>query len=163
MKTTRTFIAILASIAFMSHIVSCQTTADDEFIGRNEIALPSDTLTPEALWAMGRIGAYEASPNGEKIAYQVTYYSVALNKSHTVLYVCNADGSDQQLLTATSLSESSPTWLSDDRIAFLSEGEVWSMNAAGKERKQLTQTEGSVDDFLFAPDGEKVILIKSVP
>ena len=163
MKTTRTFIAILASIAFMSHIVSCQTTADDEFIGRNEIALPSDTLTPEALWAMGRIGAYEASPNGEKIAYQVTYYSVALNKSHTVLYVCNADGSDQQLLTATSLSESSPTWLSDDRIAFLSEGEVWSMNAAGKERKQLTQTDGSVDDFLFAPDGEKVILIKSVP
>jgi len=163
MKTTRSIIGILASFAFMSHVVSCQTAADDEFIGRNEIALSSDTLTPEALWAMGRIGTHKASPSGEKIAYQVTYYSVALNKSHTVLYVCKADGSDQQLLTATTKSESAPTWLDEDHIAFLSEGEVWSMNAAGKERKQLTKTDGSVDDFLFAPDGEKVILIKSVP
>ena len=30
-------------------------------------------MTPEALWAMGRIGGAEASPNGQ-VVYQVGYY-----------------------------------------------------------------------------------------
>ena len=35
------------------------------FIGKNEIKLTGNKMTPEALWAMGRIGATQASPNGE--------------------------------------------------------------------------------------------------
>ena len=45
-------------------------------IGKSNIQLQSDCMTPEALWAMGRIGGCAASPDGKKIAYQVGYYSV---------------------------------------------------------------------------------------
>ena len=45
--------------------------AQDVNIGRNNITLKSDLMTPEALWAMGRIGAAQASPDGKRIVYQV--------------------------------------------------------------------------------------------
>ena len=153
-----------ALMATLTVIPSCtEKTEEGPFIGRNEITLQSDTLTPEALWAMGRIGTYSASPDGRRVVYQVTYYSVAENRSHTVLYMMNADGSEQKMLTTTARNESDPAWISNERIAFLTDGEVWSMDTNGKGRKQLTQTDGSVDGFLFSPDGKKVILIKSVP
>ena len=66
---------------------------------KNNIKLKSDLMTPEALWAMGRISSYDASPDGQKIVYQVGYYSVKENKSHHVLYMMNADGTNQVLLT----------------------------------------------------------------
>ena len=34
----------------------------------------SDFMTPEALWAMGRIGGAQASPDGKLIVYRVAYY-----------------------------------------------------------------------------------------
>ncbi|MBO4642521.1 MAG: S9 family peptidase [Bacteroidaceae bacterium] len=151
-------------MATLTLATSCeQTNKTEGFIGRNDITLQSDTMTPEALWAMGRIGSYAASPDGTHIAYQMTYYSVEENRSHTVLWMMNADGSENRMLTTAAKSESDPAWLDNGRLAFLTEGEVWTMDADGKNRKQITQTDGSVDGFLFSPDGKKVILIKSVP
>ena len=79
--------------------------AQDVNIGKNNITLKSDLMTPEALWAMGRIGAAQASPDGKKIVYQVGYYSVKENKGHQVLHVMDANGKDDRLLTTTAKSE----------------------------------------------------------
>ena len=132
-------------------------------IGKSNIQLSSDLMTPEALWAMGRISAYAPSANGQKIVYQVGYYSVKENKSHHVLYIMNADGTGQTLLTKSAKNETDPSWLNDGRIAFLSGGEIWAMNADGTGRKQLSNTDGCVEGYKFSPDGQKVILIKSLP
>ncbi|MCR5152151.1 MAG: hypothetical protein K6A98_03220, partial [Prevotella sp.] len=51
-------------------------------IGKSDIQLQSDLMTPEALWAMGRIATAVPSPDGKKVVYQVGYYSVKENKSH---------------------------------------------------------------------------------
>ena len=37
-------------------------------IGKSNIKLSSKMLTPEALWAMGRISGYAASPDGKQRA-----------------------------------------------------------------------------------------------
>lgn len=60
---------------------------------------------------MGRIGSSCVSPDGKRIAYTVSYYSVKENKSHLVIYVMNADGSGNQLLTTTAASEGEPAWI----------------------------------------------------
>ena len=154
--------AILASVA---PLTSCTEGTDGNIITRCDIQLASDTLTPEALWAMGRIGSYTVSPDGSKVAYQVTYYSVEENRSNTILYVrpvsCDsvATANEEVFLGLGS----DPAWLSEDCIAFADRGEVWTMNAKGKARKQLTKTDGAVEGFLFSPDQRKVILVKSVP
>ena len=136
---------------------------DDVNIGKQHITLQNDVMTPEALWAMGRISSYEASPDGQKIVYQVGYYSVKHNKSHHVLYMMKADGSGQQKLTTSAKNETDPSWLDNETIAFISGGEVWSMKADGSNRRQLSQTGGDVEGYKFAPDRKKVILLKSIP
>ena len=139
------------------------TKAEDENIGKQNIRLESTTMTPEALWAMGRIGGYQASPDGSHIAYQVGYYSVKANKSHHVLYMMNADGSGQQLLTQGAKNETDVQWLDNETIAFITGGEIWSMKLDGTDRRQLSKTDGAVEGFQFSPDRTKVIILKSIP
>ena len=136
---------------------------DDVKIGKQNINVPDRRMTPEALWAMGRIGAYAASPDGSKIVYQVGYYSVKHNKSHHVLYMIQADGTNLTLLTKGDKNETDAVWLDNETIAFLTGGEVWTTKSDGTERRQLSKTEGSIDGFKFSPDRQKIILIKSIP
>ncbi len=148
----------------MTTISSCQHAGNTPIIGKNNIALTSDRLTPEALWAMGRIGAFAVSPDGKNVVYQVAYYSVSQNKSHNVLYVMPIDNSaSPRLLTTTAASETDPAWLDNSRIAFLSEGQLWAANSDGSAKTQLTRDTTDIEGFLFSPDKTKVILIKSLP
>ena len=131
-------------------------------IGKNNIQLKNDLMTPEALWAMGRIGSYAPSADGKKVVYQVGYYSVSENRGHQVLCIINTDGTGQRQLTTSAENESDPAWLGD-RIAFLTGGEVWTMASDGSDRRQLSHTNGEVEGFKFSPDGQRVILIQSIP
>ena len=150
-------IILLSAVTIMS---ACKQT-DENIITRSDIKLESDVMTPEALWAMGRIGSYAVSPDGQKVAYQVSYYSVEEDRSNTVIYL---KAIDQEEAEPTLLGlGSSPTWLDDNTIAYSREGEVWRMNTRGKARKQLTQTDGQVEGFLFSPDQKRLVLVKQVP
>ena len=132
-------------------------------IGKNNITLKSDLMTPEALWAMGRIASAQASPDGKKIVYQVGYYSVKENKGRLVLYIMNADGSGNTLLTKGEKSETDAVWIENgQKIAFMSGGQVWTMNPDGTNRKQLTYDKTGIDGFKFSPDGKRVILVKQL-
>ena len=151
----------LAVIAFT--MLGSTKAQETEVIGKSNIKLNSRMMTPEAMWAMGRIGATEASPNGDKVVYQVGYYSVKQNKSHQVLCIMDANGVNNKQLTTSSKSETDPTWLDAETIAFISGGEIWTMKADGSERKQLSKTDGKVEGFKFSPDRSKVIILKSLP
>ena len=153
---------LLAAILLM--LGSGTTKAQEDVkIGKQNITVKDGRMTPEALWAMGRIGGYAASPDGQHIAYQVGYYSVKHNKSHHVLYMMNADGTGRQLLTKGDKNETDAQWLDGQTIAFLTGGEIWSMKLDGTDRRQLSKTGGEVEGFKFSPDGKKVLLIKSLP
>ena len=136
-------------------------------IGKSDIKIEDGRLTPEVLWSMGRIGGVALSPDATRIAYQVTYYSVKENASHTVIYVMDEDGGNAKLLTRTSKSEHSPVWIDNDHIAFLSVSkgvqQIFSMDADGKHRRQLSFTDKDVEGFLFSPDLKNVLMVMSVP
>ena len=155
-------LAVAAAIGCASVNAEAQT-----MIGKTtDVAAISkgDRMTPETLWAMGRIGGASASPDGKTIAYQVGYYSVKENKSHQMLYTVSADGKRQQALTTTAASETDAAWINGGkRIAFLSKGQLWSMNVDGSDRRQLTKSDIDIEGFKFSPDEKKVLLIKSLP
>ncbi|MBO6216038.1 MAG: S9 family peptidase [Prevotella sp.] len=137
---------------------------DDTMIQKNNIRIDGDRMTPEALWAMGRIGSYAASPNGKQIVYTVAYYSVKQNKGHHMLFIMDANGLNKSLLTTSAKNETDPAWIDGGkRIAFLTDGQLWSMNPDGTDRRQLTHDTTEIEGFKFSPDGSKVILIKSIP
>ena len=134
---------------------------NDVKIGKQNIKLTSNLMTPEALWAMGRIGAAEASADGKQIVYQVGYYSVKANKSQQKIAIINADGTGNTTLTTGSKSETDPSWY-QGKIAFLSGGQLWTMNPDGSDRKQISKTTKDIEGYKFSPDGKKVILLHSI-
>ena len=155
-------LAVAAAIGCASVNAEAQT-----MIGKTtDVAAISkgDRMTAETLWAMGRIGGATASPDGKTIAYQVGYYSVKENKSHQMLYTVSADGKLQRTLTNTAASETDAAWINGGkRIAFLSKGQLWTMNADGSDRRQLTKSDIDIEGFKFSPNEKKVLLIKSIP
>ena len=167
----RRFIAlgalIVAAIAFILFFMKTGKEDNKVFIGKSNIKVEDGRLTPEVLWAMGRIGGVAVSPDGSRIAYQVSYYSVKENSSHTVIYIMNDDGSDVRLLTKEAASEHSPAWIDNDHIAFLTVSagvqQIFSVDASGKHRKQLSFMEKDVEGFLFSPDMKNVLMVMSVP
>lgn len=169
MKKTDLMTMTAAMMFAASGYVNADTPAntDKPVIGKQEIRIKNKKLTPEALWAMGRIGSSSVSPDGKQIAYTVSYYSVKENKSHTVIYVMNADGTNNLLLTHTADSEVEPTWIKGgSKIAFLTATsgsmQIWEMNPDGSERKQLSSYEGGIEGFKFSPDESKVLFISQI-
>ena len=155
---TKRYIAILVGLVLLG---SPSKAEDDVKIGKQNIKLTSNLMTPEALWAMGRIGACEASADGKQIVYQVGYYSVKANKSQQKIAIINADGTGNTTLTTGTKSETDPTWL-NGKIIFLTGGQIWTMNPDGTDRKQISKTSKDIEGFKFSPDGKKVILLHSI-
>ena len=152
------YLAILVGLVLLGTPIKAQ---DDVKIGKQNIKLSSNLMTPEALWAMGRIGSCEASADGKQIVYQVGYYSVKANKSQQKIAIINADGTGNTTLTTGNKSETDPTWY-QGKIAFLTGGQIWTMNPDGTDRKQISNTKKDIEGFKFSPDGKKVIILHSI-
>ena len=142
-------------------------TEDSLLIRRSDIRIENKRLTPEALWAMGRIGGVAVSPDASKVAYTVSYYSVPQNKSNTEIFLMNADGSGNTQLTQDAWQENQPVWIKEGKkLAYLSNEsgstQVWQMDPDGTNRRQLTDYEGGIEGFAFSPDGKKLLFIAQV-
>ena len=165
MKKTFLFISssLFVSVALMM-TTACGTQKETEQVNieKQTVKVEDGRMTPEALWAMARIGGHSVSPDGQHIVFQQGYYSVAENKSHQVLWMMNADGSEQKQITTDADNETDAQWLDNETIAFLKGGEVWKMKIDGSARKQLSETEGKVEGFMFSPNRKKVIILQSI-
>ncbi len=155
------------AIALSALLLGTPAMNAQNMIEKNNITLTSDLMTPEALWAMGRIGSAQASPDGQQVVYQVSYYSVKENKSHTMLFI-QPTKADKSIVTPTRLTtdaknETDAAWIEGgQKIAFLREGQLWKMNPDGTGRVKLTDSKIDIEGFRFSPDGKHVILIKSL-
>ena len=124
-------------------------------------------LTPELMWAFGRVGSPAISPDGSKMIYPVTWYDIKQNKGNTELFSMNIDGSDNKQITSTPKGENQPTWRPDGKkLGFISSEsgspQLWEMNADGSDRKQISNIEGGISGFAYAPDQSKIIYLADV-
>ena len=147
--------------------VNVKETGDKNLIGKSDIRIKDGRMTPEALWAMGRIGGMNVSPDGKKVVYTVAYYSVPENKSNREVFVMNADGSDNKQITKTGFAENEAVWIKGGtKIAFLcnesGSSQLWEMNPDGTDRKRLSDNDKDIEGFAFSPDEKKVLFISQV-
>lgn len=149
-------------------LLSCNTQKEpsEAVIGKSDIVIVNGIFTPEALWALGRLGEVAVSPSGLRVAYTVTYYSVEQNRSNTEIFVMNADGSACQQITKTAAHEFNIAWVDDNTIAYISTesetAQIWAMDAQGKNRKQLSDFDGDINGFAISPKGDKILFISDV-
>ncbi len=166
-KTNLLIMSAAMTLAACTGGTQTNRQADEDIIGRTTtLKIENKRMTPEALWAMGRIGGMAVSLDGTKVAYTVSYYSVPQNKSNSEVFVMNADGSDNQQITHTPKGESNVVWTKDGKLRFLSNesgsSQIWEMNSDGSGRKQLTNYDGDIEGFAFSPDESKVLFVSQV-
>lgn len=152
-------------------LTACGTSNSDSsqsanLIGKSSIKIEGRKLTPEALWAMGRIGSVDVSPTGQ-VVYTVTYYSVEQDKGNSEVFVMDANGANNKQITSTPFSETSAEWIKNGtKIAFISaesgSHQLWEMNPDGSGRKQLSNEEGGIEGFKLSPDEKKIALVKTI-
>lgn len=160
-------VLMTAALCMSSCKREAKQTEQIPFIGKQEVKVTNGRMTPETLWAMGRIGSASVSDDGKKVAYTVAYYSVPENKSHRVIYTMNADGSENAMLTKTPFNEGDPQWIRHGtQIAFLSNesgsNQIWTMNADGSGRRKVSSYDGDIEGFTVSPDGKKVLFIAQI-
>ncbi len=155
------------ALATLAACNSEKKNGDEPLIGKQTPVIENGLMTPEVLWAFGRIGSVQVSPDETKILYTVSYYSIEQNKSNSEICVMNADGTERKQITATPNRESSAKWMKDSKtIAFISNesgtSQIWTMKADGSRRNRLTDTEGGINDFAFSPDESKLLYVADV-
>lgn len=138
-----------------------------QIIGYRSLDVPDGKLTPEVLWALGRLSEPRISPDKNTVLYGVTWYDVGQNKGNRELYSVGTDGSGFRQLTTTSKGEYDAQWRPDGkRIGFLTAEsgsmQVWEMNPDGSDRKQVSDIEGGVTGFRYSPDQTKVFFTAEV-
>lgn len=159
---------------FLSSVLlaSCSPKENGEkierkIIGKPELEMKTNRLTPEILWSFGRVGEVALSPDNKTIVFGVKYYDISENKGNNEIYSMNTDGSGINRLTRTVTSESNIIWKPDgSKIGFLyaddGSTQMWEMNPDGTNRKKVSDIEGGITGFKYSPDGSKVIFAKEV-
>ena len=157
MQLRNTIMIALAMMSAGCAKQACEST-EKQPIQKPQIELTSDKFTPEALWAMGRIGSVQVDVETGWIAYTVSYYSVAENRSTTWIRI-GAEG-EKGLEVFDEFVGSEPAWFGNSGcLAYLKDGKLHLRR--DKEDVVVEGTE-DVEGFLLSPMRDQVILIKQV-
>jgi dipeptidyl aminopeptidase/acylaminoacyl peptidase len=158
---------ILISVIFM-FTGSNANAQNDNIIGKPDLKLKSDIMTPEILWSFGRVSDIQVSPDKSTVLFGVSYYSKEQNKGNRELYTVGVDGKGFKQLTKTPKSEFNAVWRPDGKkIGYISsEGgslQLWEMNPDGTGKKQVSNIEGGITGFKYSPDQTKILFTQEVP
>ncbi len=156
--TTMKKLAIF-SMALMALVgASCQKAEEDKApITKPQITIEGGRLTPEGLWAMGRIGSVKSDIETGLLAYTVSYYSVEENRSTTWIRICNPF---ENMQVVDEFVGSEPAWFGNSgALAYLKGGKLYI-----RRDKEEVEVEGTNDTegFLLSPMRDKIILVKQV-
>ncbi|MBO5012871.1 MAG: hypothetical protein J6C57_02410, partial [Paludibacteraceae bacterium] len=113
---------LMATLALLA--TSCQTKEEGTKtpITKPEITIEGGRLTPEALWAMGRINSVLPHKTNGTIAYTISYYSVEENRSTSWIRLAKEEGN--QLITAQEWVGYEPAWW-ENSLAYLNGGKLY--------------------------------------
>ena len=134
------------------------------------LVFAADPLTIADLDRIADVAEPMFSPDGEYLVYSVSTTNVEEDDSQTDLWRVRWDGTDRHALTQTAdASEWAPAWSADGKwLAFLSDRggddadtQVWIMPAFGGEARKLTSFGEGVEDFIWSPDGARLVVVAS--
>ena len=145
----------MATLALLTAACQTENNSDKNPITKPEISIEGGRLTPEALWAMGRINSVHPDEQSGQIAYTVSYYSVEENRSTSWIRVCEV-GEGQNLKVKDEFVGHEPAWHNGELCYINKDGQVVIGN------KILTGFDKDIEGFLLSPQGDKIILIAQV-
>ncbi len=163
------FLFLVAGIISIS-MNSCTNSIIQEeapIIGKADLKLESDLMTPEVLWSFGSLGDVQVSPDQKVVLYGVSYYSKELNKSNRELFTLELNGGTPNQITKTAGGEYNAIWSADGtKIYFIAAGDngmqIFSMNPDGSDRTQISNISEGVTNIKLSPSGEKILFTSEI-
>ena len=159
-------ISILAGALLLSSVAFGQTGAEARVnrpISTQKVQhLKKEIMTPETLWALGRVSAEGLSADGKWLVYGVSNYHLGTNKSEKNLYVVPVAGGEPLQLTSAPGAASVVQITESGEVIYLLDGQLWSIPLQGGESKQLTQLEGGLENVKLSPDGKHILFSRAV-
>ena len=178
MKTWK--VIIMAAVTILGASCAKENTAEQKApITKPQITIEGGRLTPEGLWAMGRIGSVKSDVETGLLAYTVSYYSVEENRSTTWIRICNPF---ENMAVVDEFVGYEPAWFGNSgALAYLKGGKLFIRR--DKEEVEVMPNDQMVNDpygeadrmngvnkemindiegFLLSPMRDKIILVKRV-
>lgn len=137
------------------------------FSGIASAATAQEPLTAEKLWQLGRVSDVQVSPNGQTILYGISYYNTEENRGNRDIYSLDKNAESPRQLTSYKGSEFNAVWRPDGKkIGFIAtEGgsaQLWEMDPTGSNKEKISNIEGGISGFAYAPDMSKILYIQRV-
>jgi dipeptidyl aminopeptidase/acylaminoacyl peptidase len=165
----KVFLISLAALTFFSACNQKDKKTSKQQTGNpvEKVQLKSKTMTPEALWSFGRVSGVKLSPDKTQMLFSVAFYDVEENSSNREIFVMPVDGGEATNITNTKNSEFNARWRPDgEKIGFLtSKGgstQLWEMDPNGENKTKVSDIEGGLNGFEYAPNQEKILYIQQV-
>lgn len=129
------------------------------------------SMVPGDFYRLRDVGSPVVSPDGQWVAYTVTSADSTKDRRNTDIWMVSWDGQRRVQLTSSPDGESSPKWSPDNRyLSFLSSrgdeekgAQLWLMDRAGGEGQKVTDLKQGIEDYEWAPDGTRLVLVIKDP
>ena len=127
-------------------------------------------MTVDDLFRFQRVADPQISPDGKRVAYQVTTVDLEANKTSTAIWVADTDGkTPPRPVTASGKRDAHPRWSPDgSKLLFESNrggaaGQLYVLDlVAGGEARQLTNLSTGAGTGVWSPDGTRVAFVSAV-
>ena len=127
-------------------------------------------ITIDNLLALKKVSDVQISPDGKWVAYTVLENDLKKDKTLKRVYKIAITGGDPIAISGREFSASQPKWSSDNKyLSFLaSKGEdektqVWISNRLGGDAEVLTKIPQGVNEHIWSPTENKLLLVLTDP
>ncbi len=153
-----------ASVILVLAAYSCKTTEKEEHatfeLQLSEEEKEGGIMTAEILWKFRRMGSICPSPDGETVLFTLTDYNLADEARRTNIFSIPSDGGEARQLTDN--GGSSPSWImKGEKIAFTTEGSLWTMNPDGSGKKKIANLE-NFEIYSVSPQDNMIYFTRRV-
>ncbi|HVX25652.1 MAG TPA: S9 family peptidase [Parafilimonas sp.] len=133
-------------------------------------------LNPSDILRYVDVSDPHVSPDGKWCTYVVTTVDTLKDRTNSDIWMVSWDGKNNVQLTNSDEDESTPRFSPDNKyISFLSSrnfnedkddekndgAQLWLMNRLGGEATKITDVKNDIEDYLWSPDGKKILLVMS--
>lgn len=116
-------------------------------------------ITFDDLINMGRVSDPRVSPDGNWVAFVVTYHNKLENRTNSNIHLASIAVGETRQLTSAKGANNNPRWMPDGKtIAFISTrdggSQIWTIPVGGGEAKKVSAVSTGVSGLAVSPEGK---------
>lgn len=127
------------------------------------LAVGQGRFTIDDLLKVRRVSDPQVSPDGRMVAFVIGDVKFDDNRVSNQIYVTPLAGGDLKELTSGGGSSTSPRWSPNGKkIAYITGGQIWTMDADGSDKEQVTKISTGASGPVWSADGKWIAFTSDV-